>query len=448
MWLVVGYSGNNDPVFDHLAKTSRFDNNLYWVGHDNEPPLHVKDRLLRPNKDAYFLRDYDADDFFVRLSQELRIFPPDFAARPFSHLDSLLATVAPYKIPGEDADVDITAEARRLIQKAIHQYEQAPEDETATVLKASRDLLSGNYDGVIAQLSNASEISPELQSVLGWAYLLSGNALSEQAKTKSGSEADRLFGLARGKYEAALKIKPDKHEALYNWGTALLDQAKTKSGSEADDLFRLAGEKYEAALKMKPDKHEALYNWGTALLDQAKTKSGSEADDLFRLAGEKYEAALKIKPDKHEALNNWGNALLDQAKTKSGSEADDLFRLAGEKYEAALKIKPDKHEALNNWGNALLEQARTKRGSEADRLFGLAEQRLLSAEATHQGSAAYNLACVKALRGISAKCRQWLETAYRLDALPGYEHLIKDKDLDSVRDQAWFKQLLKKRKAA
>ena len=163
VWLVVGYSGNNDPVFDHLAKTSRFDNNLYWVGYlDNEPPLHVKDRLLRPSKDAYFVRGCDADDFFVRLSQELRISPPDFAARPFSHLDSLLATVAPYKIPGEDANVDVTGEARRLIQTAINQHEQAPEDETPTVLKASRELLTRNYDGVIAQLSKRSEISPEL----------------------------------------------------------------------------------------------------------------------------------------------------------------------------------------------------------------------------------------------------------------------------------------------
>ena len=214
VWLVVGYSGNNDPVFDHLAKTSRFDNNLYWVGYlDNEPPLHVEERLLRPSKDAYFVRGYDADDFFVRISQELRIFPPDFAARPFSHLDSLLATVAPYKIPGEDANVDVTAEARRLIQTAINQHEQAPEDETPTVLKASRELLARNYDGVIAQLSKGSESSPELQSVLGWAYLLSGNALSGQAETKSGSEADDLFRLAGEKYGAAkgLKIKPDKH---------------------------------------------------------------------------------------------------------------------------------------------------------------------------------------------------------------------------------------------
>ena len=41
------------------------------------------------------------------------------------------------------------------------------------------------------------------------------------------------------------------------------------------------------------------------------------------------------------------------------------------------------------------------------------------------------MACVKALRGISkTKIKD------------------KDKDLDSVRDQGWFKRLLKKRKAA
>jgi Tfp pilus assembly protein PilF len=131
---------------------------------------------------------------------------------------------------------------------------------------------------------------------------------------------------AAEKYVQALKIKPDKHEALNNWGSMLSEQAKTKSGAEADALFRQAGEKYEQALKIKPDKHEALNNWGGMLSEQA----------------------LKIKPDKHEALNNWGGMLSEQAKTKSGAEAETLFRQAGEKYEQALKIKPDKHEALYN----------------------------------------------------------------------------------------------------
>ena len=39
------------------------------------------------------------------------------------------------------------------------------------------------------------------------------------------------------------------HEALNNWTSALDEQARTKSGKEADLLWALAAEKYEAVLK-------------------------------------------------------------------------------------------------------------------------------------------------------------------------------------------------------
>ena len=98
-------------------------------------------------------------------------------------------------------------------------------------------------------------------------------------------------------------------------------------------LFRSA-----QALAIKPDKHEALYNWGFALSDQAKTKSGVEADELFKQSYEKYAKAVEIKPDKYEAFNNWGAALAAQAKTKSGAEADDLFEKAINLFEKSESI--------------------------------------------------------------------------------------------------------------
>ncbi len=65
LWLVVGYSGENDPVFEHLASVDRFDEGLYWVGYkDNEPASHVRDRLLDDAKCAFFVQGHDADDFF------------------------------------------------------------------------------------------------------------------------------------------------------------------------------------------------------------------------------------------------------------------------------------------------------------------------------------------------------------------------------------------------
>jgi hypothetical protein len=64
MWIVVGYSGDNDPVFDRLARVDRFDDGLYWVGYESrEPPAHVSESLLVPAKDAYYIPNYDANFF-------------------------------------------------------------------------------------------------------------------------------------------------------------------------------------------------------------------------------------------------------------------------------------------------------------------------------------------------------------------------------------------------
>jgi len=198
-------------------------------------------------------------------------------------------------------------------------------------------------------------------------------------------------------------------------------------------------------LRIKPDTHETLYNWGNALSDHAKQKTGVEADRLFALAGEKYEAALQIKPDMHDALSNWGAALSEHAKQKTDVQADRLFALAGEKYEAALRIKPDKHEVLSNWGAALSEHAKQKTGVDADRLFALAIEKLQFAEAIVQGSGSYNLACLNALKGHSDESRKWLLISLEQGQLPSNQHLLADPDLESVREVDWFQDLLANR---
>ncbi len=382
VWLVVGYSGENDPVFDHLAKVPRFDNKLYWIVYkDDEPAEHVRQHLLLNGKDAFYVKEFDADDFFVTLAQKLNCFPPDFISKPFSHLDSLLEMVTPYTLPGQTTQVNVTDEARKLIRTAIDTHENIQRSSSKELL-ARTYLMEGKYDEVIALFTKEiGSLTPGFTELASWAYILQGDALSDQAMTKIGKEADRVFAMACEKYQAALKIKPDYPPTLNNWGCALSEQARAKTGVEADWLFALGGEKYQAALKIKPDNHEALFNWGNALYYQAGTKRGDAADRLFAQAGEKYQAAIKIKPDKHEALNNWGIALSDQAMAmiKTGNEADRLFALAGEKYQAALKIKPDYHKAFYSWGNALSVHAMTKTGDEADHLFALAGEKYRAA---------------------------------------------------------------------
>jgi len=57
MWIVVGYSGEHDPVFDHLAAIPQFDYELYWITYqDAEPSAQVRERLLRPDNYAFTIK--------------------------------------------------------------------------------------------------------------------------------------------------------------------------------------------------------------------------------------------------------------------------------------------------------------------------------------------------------------------------------------------------------
>ncbi len=451
-WIVVGYSGDNDPVFDHLAGTDRFDYHLFWVAlKDEAPAKHVRDKLLRPGKDAYVVRGYDADSFFVELAQKLKCFPPDFVRRPFSFLKASLSTLTEYRPLSGENKIDILHDLRGLIGRAVAQFEeaaaetegQAPRSREAIELAATALLMAGKHDDLKRlEETLGEEISPSLRETFAWSYIQQGNALSDQAKAKSDVDADALFAEAEEKYAAALAINPDRYQALNNWGVALTEQAEAKSDVEADTLFSAAFAKFTAALEKMPRDHEALYNWGAALSAQAQTKDGAEADALFTAAGEKYAAALAIKPNDHEALYNWGVGLSAQAQKKDGAEADALFGAAAEKYREALILEPNMHEALQNWGNLLLRWSVTKGDAELDRMLQEAEARYLKVEGITAGRATYNLACVSARRGDAGACQTWLRRAKDHGRLPDKEHLLRDPDLASVRDEAWFQDFL------
>ena len=421
LWIIVGYSGDNDPVFDHLAQVERFDRGLYWVGYkDNEPGRHVREQLLSPDKSAFAVKGYDADSFFVNLTQNLEIFPPQFLETPFTYLGGLIDLLTPYDIPGQDSSVDVTEQPQEWITAAIGQFEgagavlettsadsnqakgSAIENIEARVTKLFMEGRYEDIDRIYAELPADVTLDDNLANIMAWSETKLGNQIAGNAITS----------LARGANEV--------------------------------DSFDLAGKKYEAALAIKPDMHDALYNWGNTLSKQANTKTGEDADRLYALAGEKFEAALAIEPDKHEALNNWGAGLGSQAKTKTGEDADRLYALAGEKFEAALVIKPDKHEALTNWGTAILNeyQHNVETGNIVGELLEEAEQILRRGEAIKSGSSSYNLACLYAIREDEAQTLEWLENAQKHGKLPDRAHLIDDPDLSKVRDTPWFQEFL------
>ncbi|TKY91164.1 MAG: hypothetical protein C5S46_07260, partial [Candidatus Methanomarinus sp.] len=172
MWIVIGYSGENDPVFDRLVEIKRFDYGLYWIGYkDSEPSEHLMKHLLIEGKDAYFVKGYDADSFFIQLTQKLKIFPPDFIARPFTHMDNCFEMIIPFTLFKEEHESDVTHESREQIKKCMDKYEKIP----SAIQEADVLLLKGDYGGVVKMHALYDETpSPEFADVLSWGYIGQG----------------------------------------------------------------------------------------------------------------------------------------------------------------------------------------------------------------------------------------------------------------------------------
>ena len=271
------------------------------------------------------------------------------------------------------------------------------------------------------------------------AYNNWGIALSDWAKTKSASEAEEDYNNAFRKYQKAIEYKPDFHGAYYNWGVALSNLAKTKSGSEAEKLYNEAFEKYQYATEYKPNYYQSYNNWGDALSDLAKTKSGSKAEKDYNKAFEKYQKAIDYKPDCYQAYNNWGNALSDLAKKKNGGETEKLIDDAIEKYQKSIEYKPDFHGAYYNWGVALSDLAKIKSGSEAEELYEKAFEKFQ--QAIKHGGDSYNLACLYALRNRKEEALKYLDLTLSRGEV-SVEFVEEDNDWDALRDDPDFKRLL------
>lgn len=113
----------------------------------------------------------------------------------------------------------------------------------------------------------------------------------------------------------------------------------------------------------------------------------------------------------------------------------------------AFNTKPDMLEIANNWGFTILSECQAVKRNKpaaADALLASAEKVLRQAEAIEPGRAAYNLACMEALRCNVAESLQWLACGHTHGELPGADYIRADKDFDDIRDTpefaAWWRE--------
>ncbi|WP_437621956.1 TPR end-of-group domain-containing protein [Sorangium sp. So ce1151] len=272
-WLVVGYSGYNDPVFENLADIPEYADGLYWVGYRNqEPSQDVQTRLLSHGRQAYLVAGYDADMFFVELFRELKLDAPPFVTDPFSHLLDVFNTFIPFPLDDRSTkEADITHQARAWLSRAqselvLGQANQIPSgiDERLEA-RAFKLFAEGNYDGVIElHHPRGRDMTESFRIVLGAAYSKRAKRSDKLACSTTGEQSAELHRCADADYEAAIELRSDDYVALNNWAVSLMDRASRVSGAAADALLKSAEEKLCSANVVNPGHASPLYNLACA----------------------------------------------------------------------------------------------------------------------------------------------------------------------------------------
>jgi hypothetical protein len=384
IWVVVGYSGEADPLLELLAeKNTRFDSGLFWVGRREIPSDALRTQLLeRDDKEAFYVGHQDADKFMTDLAQRLDCFPPDLLARPFDHIEGIIKN-----IDFDTGDMPGRAIKRKLTRKIKLAKLHDAKDASVTDFDWITALLEGKNQDVVdwyKQLcannsanKNADQPDEEQKRAAIWAHIQIGKASHGEALAllvnANGHDSTTLQDKVQAKwqqacqqFEQAQQIDPGQPEALVEWAWALTARARTLAQSDIDDarsLWRLAGEKCRQALALNPNLPGALNNWGLALAKEADALAPNDLDTArqnWQLARDKFNQALSIEATMFEAANNQGVCFDSEADALAETDlptARTYWKLACQQYQLALQIKPDMHEALNNWGVALASEA-------------------------------------------------------------------------------------------
>ncbi|MDX1570271.1 MAG: tetratricopeptide repeat protein [Xanthomonadales bacterium] len=212
--------------------------------------------------------------------------------------------------------------------------------------------------------------------------------------------------------EKAVTLDPDSAEAHASKGLALF------IGEKYDE----AEAEFERAIELNPNLFESYYYYGLAC--------SSKGD--FAKAVEMYREAMEVNPNDYQSP-----LFLAQAYSSMGRRQDEMrVRLASlNTIQRHLELNPHDTRALYCAANNLVSIGEKEKGREmAERALGQDE---------NEPVVLYNVACFYAMQGNSDRSLELLERAVE-QGWGDRAWLETDSDLNSLRDNPRFKELLEK----
>lgn len=257
-WIVIGYSGRCDPVFDRMVEIKKYQRCLYWIGYQNEgPPEHVAERLLK-NDYAKFVKAQDARSFLTELMVSLNVSLPQIILEPFSYLEEILDII-------EESPLTWTETTKFIEGKWLVR-------------------LSNELFGKSSNLDQSNDIANVFREA--------ADEFRKQAKTNYENYAKEFLIEALYLYSRAAKLASDDWKAYAGWGETFIDLASINV-EEYQKLLQIACERFEYA-NTKMQSAEILSSWGYALLLLMDSEHGAKKEQLLIESEDKFHKALEL----------------------------------------------------------------------------------------------------------------------------------------------------------
>ena len=325
-WIVVGYSGQ-DPIFEQMTRLGHFTDDLFWIGYnDHEPENNVKERLLdKSTSNAYWIKGYNSDTFFLELHSKLKMETPEIFNKPFSFLKKLLENVTDIEVG------DSKKEHQALLDKVKTRLDVAKKQTDAAIKLYEKSDSRG-------ALSKADISKDKLK-----------REIIEATVKKDFSRADQLLNRIDDNDKDLKELMSD---LFVDWSCTFVPNNEIGDAR----LNELSIEKSIESIKLNPNNSLAYYNWGVSLVKIGLIKNDVS---LNKEAIEKYKKSIEIDPTYPHSYDGWCYALLQIAVRENDDQKNQTILQAIEKAKKGVELGGPKYNLacayalLNDKKNAL-----------------------------------------------------------------------------------------------
>lgn len=499
--LFIGYSGGADAFFKLVEEGFIGQHRLFWVDYANEPNINVKKFIDANQNHRNFIGEQDADKFLLELAIELKCFPTEMFKDPIKHLKNVCEYVNKFPLATSDNEIDILEDTKKTLLIAD------ANKPAITSIKLAELLHAKKFETIINQAKNLDLKIKSISKIIASAYLgkakdylwqynnqyelylskaLEIDSNFYQAHVEIGVILAKIFEKTQKEqyieksiihFQNAFKIKPNLKE-LSIWSDYCSAYGLLASYKKDKSLFKIVHQMYEKTLKMEPQNANLIGNYGLFLGYYADFSSDFM---LYEDAIVQLKTSINLNPDDDNHLNNYGSSLLQYGIIK---KSEELIKQSFIFYEKALKINPLKSNFLFNYGislynlyvlnkdNTYLDSAKTKieealkiadsnnpkylriygtilfaiaKINNETEIFSLAYEHLIKSVKLDSKNT-YNLACYYAYKNDLKNSKKNLLQAEMHDTLPTIQQLCEDTDLDNIRNETWFIELIERLK--